>query len=83
MVAALLMTESHFTAPLQGAGLILALYPGRRYACPGLFSSGPSGSLFGANGHFIDGAPVFELIHGSQRDVGCFSMGEEVDADAD
>jgi hypothetical protein len=30
----LVMNASHFTAPLQGARLILALYPGQRYACP-------------------------------------------------
>jgi len=40
------MNTGHFTAPLQGARLILGLYPGLRFACPGLLSFGPSGAFF-------------------------------------
>jgi len=40
------MNTGHFTAPLQGARLILGLYPGLRLACPGLLSFGPSGAFF-------------------------------------
>ena len=40
------MNTGHFTAPLQGARLILGLYPGLRCACPGLLSFGPSGAFF-------------------------------------
>ena len=41
-----LMNTGHFTAPLQGARLILGLYPGQRFACPGLLSFGPYGAFF-------------------------------------
>ena len=38
------MNTGHFAAPLQGARLILGLYPGLRFACPGLLSFGPYGA---------------------------------------
>jgi len=47
----LLMNRVYFTAPLQGARLILAWYPGLplrlAQGCPGLLSFGPSGALLG------------------------------------